>query len=168
MHKKLTVITLLGCSLFSATSFATNIDITGTVVASPCAINGGQASLAVKLGDSIQADSLATAGSATEWKDFTLELSGCPASTSSFSVTFSGTADTDTDFYKNTGNATNLKLELVSKTGDTRYSNGESLNNVTIPSTHAYSLPLRTRAVSKGNVMPGTIEGQVQATFTWQ
>lgn len=168
MNKKLALFTLLSCSLFSTTSFATNIDITGTVVASPCTVNGGQESLEVKLGDNIQADSLATAGSATEWKDFTLELSNCPASTSSFSVTFSGTADDDANFYKNTGNATNLKLELTNQTGDTKYNNGAFLKNITIPSTHAYSLPLRTRAVSKGNVMPGTIEGQVQATFTWQ
>ncbi len=169
MDKKLALFTLFCGSLFSATSFAVNIDITGKVVASPCVVNGGQNSLAVNLGDNIQADSLTAVGSATNWTNFTLALTSCPPATTSFSVAFSGTADDDIDFYKNTGDATNLKLELTSQTGDKTFNNGSSLENVIIPTdTHAYDLQLRARAVSKGNVMPGSITGQVQATFTYQ
>lgn len=155
--------------LFSTASQAVNIDITGQVIASPCVINGNDTSLAVNLGDNIQADSLSTAGSATNWTDATLTLTGCPASTSSFSVSFAGSADDDADFYANTGTATNLKLELTDETGNSAFKNGAQLNNVVIPSdTHAYDLKMRARAVSKGGVMPGTIRGQVQATFTYQ
>ncbi|HCL5074481.1 TPA: type 1 fimbrial protein [Salmonella enterica] len=154
---------------FSATSQAVNIDITGKVVASPCVVNGDNQSLAVNLGDAIQADSLATSGSGTTWADATLKLTGCPASTSSFSVTFAGTPDTDTNYYKNTGTATHLKLELTDENGTAVYKNGAKLENIAIPgTTHAYDLKMRARAVSDGNVMPGTIVGQVQATFTYQ
>ncbi|WP_336285655.1 fimbrial protein [Citrobacter arsenatis] len=161
---------ILACGgFFSSTSQAVNIDITGLVVASPCVVNGSNNSLAVNLGDAIQADDLATAGSATDWKTVTLSLTGCPASTSSFSVAFAGTGDDDdADFYKNTGTATNLKLELTDTSSETAYKNGATLDNVAIPSSHAYDLVMRARAVSKGNVMPGTILGQVQATFTYQ
>lgn len=170
IHEKSVAVFVLACGgLFSTASQAVNIDITGQVVASPCVVNSNNTSLAVDLGTSIQADDLATSGSATEWKDVVLKLTNCPASTSSFTVSFAGTADTDTDFYKNTGSALNLKLELTDKVGDSVYKNGASLANVTIPgSTHAYDLEMRARAVSKGNVMPGTIVGQVQATFTYQ
>ncbi|ALR76372.1 fimbrial protein [[Enterobacter] lignolyticus] len=161
----------LCCGLFSASVSAnsTRIDIYGTVIASPCVVNGGQDSLSVPLGDNIQADSLAAAGSATDWANFTLALTACPASTSSFSVKFTGTPDgDDATMYANTGTATNLKLELATQDASATLNNEMSLDDITIPSSHAYDLLLRARAVSKGSVMPGSIIGQVQATFTYQ
>lgn len=168
MDKKIGIIAAALVSLFSIHSYAVDINITGLVIASPCIVNGNNPSLDVNLGNDILADSLSTAGSATSWKDFTLSLTNCPASTTSFSVAFSGTTDTDTDYYKNTGGATNLKLELTNQVGDVSFKNGASLQNVIIPGTHTYDLKMRSRAVSKGNVMPGSIQGQVQATFTYQ
>ncbi|MDG1641113.1 fimbrial protein [Klebsiella huaxiensis] len=170
MNNKALVLILACTGLFSATSSANsaNIDITGTVVASPCVVNAGNESLAIDLGTAIQADSLKNNNSTSPWVEKTLALTSCPASTTSFSVVFTGTADDDTDFYKNTGTATNLKIELTDENGNTAYKNGAALTNVAIPNTHAYDLKLRARVMSKGNVMPGTIEGQVQATFTYQ
>ncbi|MFH7826562.1 fimbrial protein [Kluyvera chengduensis] len=160
---------ILACGgLFSSTSQAVNIDITGLVVASPCIVNGSNDSLVVDLGNDIQASDLATAGSVTSWKTVTLSLTGCPSSTSSFSVAFAGTADDDADYYLNNGTATNLKLELTDSGSNKAFKNGAILSNVAIPSSHAYDLVMRARAVSKGNVMPGTIVSQVQATFTYQ
>lgn len=148
---------------------AVDININGLVLASPCVVNGGNNALNVNIGDNIQADSLSAAGSASPWKDFTLQLTNCPLSTSSFSVAFSGTPDGDvTANYANTGSATNLSLELTTQDGATTLSNGSSITNTPIPGSHAYDLQLRTRAVSKGSVMPGTITGLVQATFTYQ
>ncbi|HAU3361318.1 TPA: type 1 fimbrial protein [Salmonella enterica subsp. salamae] len=167
--KKTAALILAFGGLFSSASQAVNIDITGLVVASPCVVNGNNQSLAVNLGDAIQADTLSTSGSSTTWTDATLKLTGCPASTTSFSVTFTGVTDTDADYYKNTGTATNLKLELTDETGSAVYKNGAKLENVAIPgTTHAYDLKMRARAMSNGSVMPGTIVGQVQATFTYQ
>lgn len=155
---------------FFASSSALTIDITGTVVASPCTVNGGDESLDVNLGNNIEADEMSSPGNATNWKNFSLKLTNCPPSTTSFSVAFAGTADSDdASFYANTGTATNLKLALTSQDGSTVFNNGSSLENVLIDtSTNAYSLDLRTRAESKGLVMPGTIKGQIQATFTYQ
>lgn len=168
MDKKIGILAVTFAGLFSANSYAVDIDITGLVIASPCIVNSNNPSLEVNLGNDILADSLSAVGSATIWKNFTLSLASCPTSTSSFSVAFSGTADDDTNFYKNTGGATNLKLELTNQAGDVSFKNGASLQNVVIPSTHAYDLQMRARAVSKGSVMPGSIQGQVQATFTYQ
>lgn len=169
MDKKVLILTLACTGLFSGTVSANsaNIDITGKVVASPCVVNGNDPSLAVNLGDAIQANDLATSGSATAWVSTTLKLTNCPASTTSFSVAFAGTADADANYYKNTGTATNLKLELTDSSGNTAYKNGATMENVVI-TNKAYDLNMRARAVSNGNVMPGTIVGQVQATFTYQ
>lgn len=170
-NKKITALCILAFGgLFSASSPALTIDIIGTVVASPCTVNGGDESLDVNLGNNIEADELSSSGNGTNWKNFTLALTNCPVSTSSFSVAFAGTTDSDdADFYANTGTATNLKLALTSQDGNTIFSNGSSLENVLIDaSTHAYNLNLRARAESKGLVMPGTIKGQIQATFTYQ
>ncbi|EAW0684859.1 type 1 fimbrial protein [Salmonella enterica] len=170
-NKKITALCILACGgFFSASSSALTIDITGTVVASPCTVNGGDESLDVNLGNNIEADEMSSPGNATNWKNFSLKLTNCPPSTTSFSVAFAGTADSDdASFYANTGTATNLKLALTSQDGSTVFNNGSSLENVLIDtSTNAYSLDLRTRAESKGLVMPGTIKGQIQATFTYQ
>jgi len=168
MDKKMALLALVCGSLFSATCSAVNIDITGTVVASPCVVNNGNESLEVPLGDNIQANELAVAQSTTAWKNFTLALTSCPPATTSFSVAFAGTADDDANYYKNNGTATNLKLELTSQDGSKTINNGAVLENVAISSSHTYDLLLRARAVSKGLVMPGTIQSQVQATFTYQ
>ncbi|MBV8042162.1 fimbrial protein [Pluralibacter sp.] len=172
-EKKSALLLVACCGLFSATGHtattnSVNIDITGTVIASPCVVNGGQNSLSVNLGDSIEANSLSVAGDTSSWKDFVISLSSCPLSTSSFSVAFSGTPDTDdATTYKNTGTATNLKLALTTHDGAV-LGDGTTIDNVDVSTTHAYDLQLRARAVSKGAVMPGTIQGQVQATFTYQ
>lgn len=129
--------------LFSSSSQAVNIDISGTVIASPCVVNGGDESLAINLGTGIQANTLETSGSTTPWVEKTLTLTDCTA--------------------------TNLKLELTDDKSEHAYKNGAALKDIAIPSdTHAYDLKLRSRAVATGLVMPGTIEGQVQATFTYQ
>ncbi|EGF0297514.1 type 1 fimbrial protein [Salmonella enterica] len=169
--RKTALLLLAGGMLFPALSQAGNtvIDITGKVVASPCVINSGEPTLAVNIGNDIQADSLSTAGSASAWKDFTLKVSNCPSSTTSFNVTFSGTPDTDANYYRNTGDATNLAVELATTNDKTSLKNGTALKNLIIDtSTRGYDLLMSARAVSKGNVMPGSIASQVQLTFTYQ
>lgn len=172
LKDKAIIIALTCASLFSTASYANSatMNITGKIIAGPCVVNGGNDTLDVNLGDSIQADTLATSGSASDWTNFSLALTSCPSSTTSFSVAFSGIADdTVTSNYKNSGTADNVSIALTTQDGVTTLGNGSSLDNVAIPTdTHAYDLKLRARAVSKGSVMPGTISSQVQATFTYQ
>ncbi|EMX6075039.1 type 1 fimbrial protein [Salmonella enterica] len=168
--KKIAVLLLTSSGLFPGVSQAadTIIEITGRVIASPCVVNGGQEKLSVDLGSDIQADTLSAAGAASPWKPFTLSLNNCPKSTTSFSVAFSGTADDNADYYKNTGSAANLALELTTQ-DETNLKNGTTLQNLIIDTaSHSYDLNLRAHAVSKGDVTPGTIQAQVQATFTYQ
>jgi minor fimbrial subunit len=159
-----------GLALLAAHSMAVNaadistINVTGNVVASPCVIDASNATVNIDLG-SIQAASLATAGTFGDWKTFDVVLKSCPASTTKVNVVFSGTPDTgDATRYKNTGTATNLAVELTSG-GGMNFGNtkGTTINVAANTATFA----LRTRAYATGTVMPGTINATVVASFTY-
>ncbi|HBE9078755.1 fimbrial protein [Serratia fonticola] len=143
-----------------------NINITGTVISSPCTVNNSTDDLNVSLGNNIQAASLATAGSGSTPSPFNLTLTSCPTGTSNVTVTFSGTADAiQTNMYKNTGLATPLAVELSS--GATILGNTSTLTQpVQADKTVTYALSARAVTAS-GNVMPGSISAVVQANFTY-
>lgn len=69
------------------------LNITGNVIASPCQVSSDSITKSVDLGQNIQASSLQTAGSATEWVNFDINLNSCPAGTTKAIMTMHGTAD---------------------------------------------------------------------------
>ena len=153
------------CGLFTPLSHAANIDITGKVIASPCQVNDGNDSLSIDLGDSIRAGDIFEPGSGSEWKQAELVLI-CPPSARLFNVTFTGISDDDEPaYYKNTGTAQRVMVELTDTVSETAFKNGITLENLEVGG--AYIIVMRARAVSKGNPMPGTISAQVQATITY-
>ncbi|WNN47063.1 fimbrial protein [Siccibacter colletis] len=146
-----------------------NINVTGNIVASPCTVNGGSNSLSVSLGD-IQAASLQTAGATSPKKDFSINLTDCPAGTTSVKVVFSGTEDTDAgkNYYKNSGTAKNVAVALVEKSTGNLKGNGENMTrNVTADKTVAFELEAQAYSVN-GGVMPGTIQAAITADLTYQ
>lgn len=147
-----------------------NINITGTVVASPCTVDSASP-LNISLGDTIPAATLASAGSGSDFVPFQLSLKDCPASTTAATVTFSGTADAGSvDRYANTGTATNVDVELLNATdGTTLLGNGKTMVCTANVTDHTCVYPLKTRAYSpNGSVMPGTVSTVVVAAFTFQ
>lgn len=153
------------CGFFTPLSLAVNIDITGKVIASPCEVNGGNDSLSIDLGDSIRAGDIFEPGSGSEWKQAELVLI-CPPSARLFNVIFTGISDDDEPaYYKNTGTAQRVMVELTDTKSETAFKNGTTLENLKVQG--GYILTMRARAVSKWNPMPGTISAQVQATITY-
>ncbi|CNI11618.1 putative mannose-resistant/Proteus-like fimbrial protein [Yersinia aldovae] len=146
----------------------TNINITGTVVPSPCVVNNNNSNLNVELGPTIQAAALTTAGAGSALTPFNLSLTACPAGTNSVKVTFSGTPDTtSTTMYKNTGTATNLAVELSQQTTGTILGNNSTLTQTVQPDkTVTYALNARAYSAA-GSVMPGSIIAVIQANFTY-
>lgn len=142
------------------------INITGNVIASPCVVNNSVSDLNVDLGKTIQAATLAVAGSGTTPVPFNLALTSCPTGTSNVKVTFTGTADTkQTKMYKNTGTATPLAVELSS--GSTILGNNGTLTQ-TVKTDKTVTYALSARAVTAaGSVTPGSINAVVQANFTY-
>ncbi|WP_234081713.1 fimbrial protein [Enterobacter quasiroggenkampii] len=144
------------------------LNITGNVVASPCQVSSDSITKSVDLGQNIQASSLQTAGSTTDWVNFDITLNSCPAGTTKAIMTMHGTADlfNPADMYRNTGTATNLAVQVQSQAGD-QLGNTKTISG-TIAS-NAYTYKLRARAYTQsGGVMPGSISSVVTATFEYQ
>ncbi|HGM5490687.1 TPA: fimbrial protein [Serratia fonticola] len=160
---------LSGLTVLSAQATDVTININGRVIASPCTVDGAQ-SVNVDLGQNIEAASLSTAGSSSEWSSFNLNLKNCPASTSNVTATFSGTADsTSPNYYRNTGTATGVAVQLFKANSSTSLGNGSTFVSAVNATAHTATFPLAARAyTATGNVMPGTIASVVQVTFTYQ
>ncbi|WP_407438867.1 fimbrial protein [Lelliottia sp.] len=149
---------------------ATDLNISGKVVASPCTVDTASVSKEVEL-PRLQAHSLADAGTGGEWVDFNLDLNNCPVSTSQATATFSGTPDAnDSTAYKNTGTASNVALQLSAKDdADTLYANGSNMKADINSSTHSATFPLSARMYSPtGGVTQGTFISVVNISFTYQ
>ncbi|MFJ3458598.1 fimbrial protein [Scandinavium goeteborgense] len=145
-----------------------NINVTGNIVASPCTVDTANSNLSPSLGE-IQGTTLEAPNSFSDWVPFKLVLKDCPAGTQKATVTFNGTPDTNSpaSMYVNTGNATNVAVELQGSGGDL-FGNGKYYTG-DIFADHTYTYNLKTRAYSTtGNVTPGTISAVIQATFTYQ
>ncbi|WP_058913911.1 fimbrial protein [Entomohabitans teleogrylli] len=139
------------------------ITVYGKVVAKPCTISIPNAT--VDLGDLYTFD-LVSAGSASAWKNVTLDLSNCPVGTSKVTATFSGTADS-TGYYSNQGTAGNIQLELQDNIGTT-LNNGAVKTVQVNNTTQAASFPLQVRALTvNGGATQGTIQAVINITYTW-
>lgn len=144
------------------------LNITGNVVASPCQIASDSVTKNIDLGQNIQASTLQSAASSSDWVNFTIDLTSCPAGTTKATMTMHGTADADStgDLYKSTGTATKVAVQLQTQAGD-QMGDGKTLTGTIANNTYSYTM--RARAYSKnGGVTPGTISSVVTATFVYQ
>ena len=161
----------LGLMVASLNTYAgdpVTLNITGNVIASPCQVSSDSITKSVDLGQNIQASSLQTAGAATDWVNFDINLNSCPAGTTKAIMTMHGTADlfNPADMYRNTGTATNLAVQVQSQAGDQL---GDTKTISGTIASNAYTYKLRARAYTQnGGVMPGSISSVVTATFEYQ
>lgn len=169
---KLNIISLIATIMMSAFSISAvhadpvTLIISGKVIASPCTVSNGT-NMDVDLGRSIQASTLTTAGSNSPVVDFNITFKDCPLGTSSVRIDFSGTADPDdATRYKNSGTG-NVSVELIEKSTWNLKGNGQNMTR-SVLADRSVTFDLRSRAYSKGNVTPGTINTVVLASVTYQ
>lgn len=174
MHQKRKAPALLLClaaaMLSHSASADTQLNITGTIKASPCKIDVPAGGVNVDLGKDIMAATLSAAKSATDWKPISIVVSECPTTTSKVTMTLNGTADTtETDMYKNTGTAEQVQIQLQSTTGGTALGNNASIVQDIASASKSTTFNMQARAYSSlGNATPGSINGVVQLTFAYQ
>ncbi len=138
------------------------ITVNGHVVPLPCTVDTTQ--LNMDLGK-IYSSQLVKAGSSGPWVNGTIRLSNCPALTSGITASFSGRQGSN--FYRNSGTAGNVEIELRSEAGS-ELSNGKSIKLGITPQRTA-ELPVKVRAyTSTGKVTDGTIQGTINVTYTYQ
>jgi minor fimbrial subunit len=143
----------------------TKINITATVVASPCTV--ATTSLDIPLGN-IQASSLGTAQPWSQPKP--IQLTNCPASTTGVRATFSGTpaSNGDTNGYKNEGADAGISVQLSDGAATPNYySNGKSTDYATV-ANHAVAFNIAARLYSSGSPQPGPVSSTVNVTFEYK
>jgi len=140
------------------------ITVNGTVVAAPCNVSTGNAT--VILGD-IFKSSLTTPGSASTWVPVSLEINSCPIGTSLVTATFTGMVDTY-GFYRNQGTAVGVSIELQDSIG-TILNSGMQKQIVVDSSTQRakFDLKVRARAMAGSSVTAGSILSMINVTYTY-
>lgn len=169
-HRMLSSLYLVPLAMLALASSAnaadSTINITGTVVASPCT---AEASKDIDLGD-IDASKLATTGTTSSFVGASIALTECPATTTSATATFTGTA-ADTDYYANTGTAKNVDVELVTSYSSTNLGNGRSMNTGIDSTSHSgtFNIKARVRNDGKGSaVTPGSVSSAIQVAIEYK
>lgn len=149
---------------------ATDINLSGTVVASPCTVDTSTQAQTVTF-DQARAVDYLRVGDTSEWQDFELTLSACPASTTQVTALFSGDADNDdvTKFANAQGSADGMALQIMTRDHLTEISPaGELAVSVDSQSRRA-TFPLSARMYTPtGKVAAGEFNTTVQLTFTYQ
>lgn len=163
---------LLISTLFTSLSCLasdTSLGVSATVIASSCTVEAS-ANQDVNLG-SFYANVLNSPGSATDWANFTIDLSSCPASTRSVDMKLSGEAEGATRYFQNTGgSSTNVAIEIASQqTSSATIGPGDTISTAVVQATHQASFPLHARMISPaGGATSGTIAGSVELTFQYK
>ncbi|HEJ9059135.1 TPA: type 1 fimbrial protein [Serratia fonticola] len=148
---------------------ATNINIAGNVVASACNVDSGSVSQDVDFGQ-LRSTDLKEAGTATDWKPFTVKLTHCPLSTSKVTATFSGSPSTDgADLFANSGTAKNVAVQVVQDANKALVQGNGSRMTVNVDAQHEaiYALAGRIYSVN-GDTVAGTLSCVLVMNFTYQ
>ena len=165
------LLALLAGAVSSQQALATTqLNITGTIKASPCIVDGDSGNgIDVDLGNNIQSSTLAAASSFSDWKPFNLTLTDCPVTTNVVTATFSGLPATEnTALYRNTGDATRVQVELQDAANN-NIGDGKTMTTNVNHSLNNAVFALKARAFSsQGGATPGSIVGTVQVAFVYQ
>lgn len=145
-----------------------NINITGNVVASPCAVDTSSVSQDVDFGQ-VRLTEMRAAGNASDWKPFQVKLINCPQGTSSVTATFSGIpATADATLYANAGSAANAAVQLAQATNKTLVQGDGSSMTVSVDAQHNAIYDLAGRLISFADTTSGSFSSVVQINFTYQ
>lgn len=155
---------LLTGSLHAALAADVTITINGKVVATPCTV--ATSNVDIDLGTLMSSD-FVTAGSSSAWHSFTLNLTNCPVGTSKVTATFSGSSDSSNSYFANTGDATNMAIQLADSDGS-NLKNGSSKVVAVNDSSKSAVLNLEVRAITtQGKATQGTIQSIINVTYTY-
>ena len=164
------VLLCLSVAAVCAPAMATDstINITGKVVATSCTVAPGQLNVVIP---DVDASVLADAAGFSSFLEFAISVTGCPATTTAADVSFNGTAS-HADFYKNTGTAQNVDVELTTVSGQKNMGPGKVFGAIAFnATTHDATINLKTRIRNGGDgkaATPGTVISAVQMTLAYR
>ncbi|CAI1072564.1 putative fimbrial protein SthD [Serratia quinivorans] len=158
-------------SLMSFNAMASEINISGRVIASPCRVDSGSVSQTIEF-DQLRSTDLKTAGTASNWKNVAVKLINCPVSTRQVTVTFDGTKSADdASLYANqqAGGASNIALQVAQQADTAKVQGPGSSMTAAVDTLHNATFLLAGRLYSPGgNTMPGKFSSMVLMSMTYQ
>ncbi|VYT94236.1 type 1 fimbrial protein [Metakosakonia massiliensis] len=148
------------------------LNIQGNIYYFPCEVSTDTRYQEVDFGTLVKTH-LQTAGTASEWKSFNLNIENCPAGTTKATVKFDGVTDgDDATLFANmaaSDAAQNLALQITNSDHSTTYKNQDEMTVAIDSSTKKGVFPLAARLYStQGGATSGNFESVVQLTFTYQ
>lgn len=142
------------------------IDITGRIIGSPCIVDTNTVTQTIEL-KKAYAHNL-TSGTGSEWVPFQLSLSKCPANWTFATVTFTGPAAADDNYFANTSDAKGVVLQISDSGHIKSYGNGDELTE-SVDENRSVTFPLEARMFNPGGVVTGGgFSAVVQVDFTYQ
>ncbi|HGN9371918.1 TPA: fimbrial protein [Citrobacter pasteurii] len=148
------------------------LNVKGNIYFLPCDVSTDTQYQEVKFGTLLNVD-MQTAGNASEWETFILNIENCPAGTTKATVKFVGVTDgDDAAHFANmaaSDAAQNIALQITNTDHSTTYKNQDQMTIAINSSTGKGEFPLAARLYStQGGVTVGKFESVVQMTFTYQ
>jgi len=163
-----TTLVIFMAGMGSSAVQATDLNMTGEVVASACQVDNSSASQDIDFGQ-LRSTDLKEAGSATEWAPFTLKLIRCPLTTQSAKITLTGTPSEDAPtLFANSETAKNIAAQIaLNNDRSVIIGNGNSVTAM-VDAQHSvvYNFAGRLYSVN-GNTTSGTFSSVVQMSFTY-
>ncbi|WP_330985332.1 MULTISPECIES: fimbrial protein [Enterobacterales] len=177
MKKNLITIVFAATAILSAASaYADNtIKFQGEIADQTCAVNvNGSTSSPLVLLPTVPATSLASSGMTAGNTNFTINLTGCTASTSATAIktVFVGNSLTSNGRMGNTGTATNVSLQLIDPAApttplDLTGQTGAPGLNLAANATSA-SHDFAVQYYAEGTATAGSVLGSVQYAVSYQ
>ncbi|MEX2988717.1 fimbrial protein [Serratia fonticola] len=159
---------LMAAGMMSGTVQATDLNISGMVVATPCMIEAGSVNQDVDFGQ-VRLTEMSAAGNASEWVPFEIQLANCPQGTTSVTATFSGTpAAADATLYANAGTATNAAVQMAQAANKTVVQSDGSSMTVSVDAQRNAIYALAGRLIRFDETSAGSFRSVVQMNFTYQ
>ncbi|MCS3406718.1 fimbrial protein [Serratia sp. AKBS12] len=169
-HLTTALLLVLG-NLLSFATVASEINITGKVIASPCQMDSGSVSQTIDF-EKLRSTDLKNAGTASDWKNVAVKLVNCPPSTRQVSVTFDGSkAAADSSLYANqlADGATGIALQVAQQADTGKVQGPGSTMTAAVDGLRNATFLLAGRLYSPGgSTSAGKFSSTVLMTMTYQ
>lgn len=103
------------------------------------------------------------------WVNFSINLKNCPLNTRESVMTLTGVPEpTNSDYFRNSGSATNVTLDLASGSSQIRVKNGSQITTPINQQTHRAEIPFSARVTSLNTAMTaGSFRSHVEFILTY-
>ncbi|MDM3593674.1 fimbrial protein [Proteus mirabilis] len=164
MWKSLTLFLLFSYSPI-ALSNTVNINVYGSVVASPCELETKNHLIDLK---KINIRNIKN-GQASDWIDFSIKLKNCPVNTEKVTMILRGQSVPNySEYFINSGTAKDIALNLAIQNNKSIVKNNDKLMAVVNKNNHNAEFPLSARMVSYGNnITVGSFKSHLEFTLIY-